>query len=114
MAACLFCRIATKELPGRIIYEDEQAVAFEDIHPQAPTHLLVVPKRHIESLREMTAPDAALVSHLLLLVNRLARECHVDRQGYRVVINCGDHGGQTVAHLHLHLLGGRSMAWPPG
>ena len=113
-AACLFCRIVAKEVPSRIVSEDSQAVAFEDINPQAPTHLLVVPKRHLDNLLQLEERDPALIGHLILLVNRLARERHVAEPGYRVVINCGAHGGQTVAHLHLHLLGGRPMLWPPG
>lgn len=114
MATCLFCRVVAKEVPSRIVYEDDQVVAFQDINPQAPTHLLVVPKRHLDHLLEIEERDVALLGHLILLVNRLARERRLAQSGYRVVINCGADGGQTVAHLHLHLLGGRPMAWPPG
>ncbi len=114
MAACLFCRIVAKEIPSRIVYEDDQAVAFEDINPQAPTHLLIVPKRHLDSLLDVESRDAALVGHLIQVVNNLATEHRIAQAGYRTVINCGAQGGQTIDHLHLHLLGGRFMAWPPG
>lgn len=116
---CIFCKIASGEIPAKKLYEDEQAVAFADIDPKAPVHVLVIPKRHVASLAELGAPsqdgdqDEALIGHLQLVAAQLAREQKLD-DGYRVVINTGPEGGQTVDHLHLHLLGGRSMHWPPG
>ena len=111
---CLFCRIIAKEIPSKIVYEDEQAVAFEDINPQAPTHILVVPRRHIASLNEVTPEDAQLVGHLHLVAAKIAHERGIAASGYRTVVNNGRGAGQSVFHLHLHLLGGRGMRWPPG
>ncbi len=111
---CLFCRILAKEIPSKTVHEDEQAVAFEDINPQAPTHILIVPRRHIPSLNEITAEDAVLVGHLHLVAAKLARERGIAESGYRTVLNNGRGAGQSVFHLHLHLLGGRGMRWPPG
>lgn len=114
MSACIFCRIARREIPAKIVYEDEQAVAFEDINPQAPVHLLVIPKAHVESVDRLKASDASLIAHLVLTCTRLAGERDIAASGYRLVTNTGFDGGQTVSHLHLHLLGGRAMTWPPG
>lgn len=110
---CIFCKIASGEIPAKKLYEDELAVAFADIDPKAPVHVLVIPKRHVASLAELGAQDEALIGHLQLVAAQLAREQKLE-DGYRVVINTGPEGGQTVEHLHLHLLGGRSMHWPPG
>jgi histidine triad (HIT) family protein len=109
----IFKRIIDGEIPAKIVYQDDQCLAFHDIAPQAPTHLIVIPKKEIPSIREIADEDAALVGHLLGVVRKLAEQLHLD-EGYRVVINCGAHGGQTVDHLHLHLIGGRQMNWPPG
>lgn len=114
MPDCIFCQIATKQRPATLLYEDEQCVAFRDINPKAPTHLLIVPKRHIEQLNGLTEADQPLMSHLIMTLTKLARQSGAAGAGYRVVINCGPEGGQTVPHLHLHLLGGRAMHWPPG
>lgn len=114
MGSCLFCRIIKKEAPSRIVYEDQEVVAFEDIHPQAPVHILVVPRKHIDSLLEITSEDKDVMDRLLGVANRIAKDRGIASRGYRIVINCGPTGGQTVYHLHLHLLGGRQMAWPPG
>lgn len=114
MAECLFCRIVKREIPSKIVYQDEQCLAFEDVNPQAPVHILIIPKRHIDSLSQATTADADLLAHLLLTINRLAKDKEVLDPGYRAVINSGPAGGQTVSHLHLHLLGGRPMQWPPG
>jgi len=111
---CLFCKIIAKEIPSKTVYEDEQAVAFEDINPQAPTHILVLPRKHIASLNELAAADAALIGHLHLVAAKLARERGIADSGYRTVLNNGRGAGQSVFHLHLHLLGGRGMRWPPG
>jgi len=111
--SCLFCKIADGSIPSTRVYEDEQCLAFADINPQAPVHLLIIPRKHIASLAKATTEDNALLSHLLWTAAEIAREKKLDA-GYRVVINIGENGGQTVDHLHLHLLGGRHMTWPPG
>lgn len=111
--SCLFCKIIDGSIPSTRVYEDEQCIAFADINPQAPVHLLIIPRKHIVSLAEATKEDNALLSHLLWIVAEIAREKNL-AAGYRVVINIGPNGGQTVDHLHLHLLGGRHMTWPPG
>lgn len=112
---CIFCKIAAGEIPAKKLYEDEQAVAFTDINPQAPVHILIIPKRHIASLAEVGATDSdkLLIGHLHAIANQLARQQNLGA-GYRITINTGPDGGQTVDHLHLHLLGGRQMHWPPG
>lgn len=109
----IFSKIIRREIPADIVYEDELALAFRDIHPQAPVHILVIPKQVIPTIAHVTPPDQALLGHLLLVASRVARESNLD-QGYRLVINCGNDGGQTVYHLHIHILGGRGMEWPPG
>lgn len=111
---CLFCRIINQEVPSKIVYEDAQAVAFEDINPQAPTHLLVVPRKHLAGLNDATSQDEALVGHLHWVASELARKRGIAESGYRVVINTGRGAGQSIFHLHLHLLGGRGLRWPPG
>jgi histidine triad (HIT) family protein len=103
-----------KEIPGRIVYEDETVLAFDDINPQAPVHILVVPKKHIDSLSNLTKADHDLIGSLFLTVNSLAKTRNLGPTGFRTVINTGPDGGQTVHHLHVHLLGGRQMTWPPG
>lgn len=110
---CLFCKIANGEIPARMVYEDTDCVAFSDLHPQAPTHLLIVPRRHIASLAHISDEDEALLGHLVRTASSLAKTQGL-AQGFRVVMNTGVDGGQTVQHLHLHLLGGRAMHWPPG
>ncbi len=110
--ACLFCRIVRGELPVTLVAENAHAVAFRDIHPQAPVHVLVVPRRHIASQAEVT--DAAELGAVGLLAAEVARREGIEAGGYRTVMNTGPDGGQTVAHLHMHVLGGRPMAWPPG
>ncbi|MEK6683412.1 MAG: histidine triad nucleotide-binding protein [Nitrospirota bacterium] len=114
MTPCLFCRMIKKEIPSRIVYEDDDALAFEDINPQAPVHMIVVPKKHIDSLSSLTQTDKDLMGSLFLIVNSLAKTRNLTPTGFRTVINTGPDGGQTVHHLHVHLLGGRQMTWPPG
>jgi histidine triad (HIT) family protein len=109
----IFQRIIDKEIPARIVYEDDQCLAFHDVAPQAPTHILVIPKRPIASMNEIDDTDADLLAHIWLVIRNIAREQNLDR-GYRVVVNCGRDGGQSVDHLHFHLLGGRQLTWPPG
>ena len=114
MADCIFCKIAAKEIPATVIYEDELAVAFKDLEPQAPFHALVIPKKHIESVGALTAEDKDVIGHIMCdVIPAIAKENKLDN-GFRVVANTGEDGGQTVKHLHFHVLGGRSMQWPPG
>ncbi len=114
MEGCLFCQIVKKEIPCKILYEDDHSMAFEDINPQAPVHLLIIPKHHIQSLAQTSEADSQLMGQLLHTLNHVAKEKGIKDSGYRTVINTGDNGGQTVHHLHMHLLGGRFMTWPPG
>ncbi len=113
MSKTIFKRIIDREIPAKIVHEDDRCLAFEDVNPQAPVHILVIPKKEIPSLDHLAAADAALAGHLLLVVEKLAADRGLT-DGYRVVVNCGPGAGQTVPHLHLHLLGGRTFAWPPG
>lgn len=114
VAGCIFCKIIQREIPAKIVFEDEESLAFEDIRPEAPVHILIIPKRHIASLTEIDSPeDERRVGRLSGIAARLAREGHME-SGYRTVINNGPQAGQTVFHLHLHLLGGRPFHWPPG
>ena len=106
---CIFCRIISGDIPSDILYQDEQVVAFRDINPKAPVHLLLVPREHIESLAELSEDEASIMGHLVAVANRLAREAGISDKGYRLVVNSGPEGGQEVPHLHLHLLGGRQM-----
>jgi histidine triad (HIT) family protein len=110
---CLFCKIVAGEIPAKRLYEDDTLLAFADVNPQAPVHLLVIPKQHLTSLAEATAEQQALLGHLLLQAAHIARDAGL-ASGYRLVVNTGADGGQTVGHLHLHILGGRPMHWPPG
>ena len=111
---CLFCRIASGDIPARKVYEDTDFVAFQDINPQAPTHVLVIPRKHIPSLDDLTEGDAAIVGTALVRLSQIARDLHLNTDGYRAVINNGESAGQTVFHIHFHLLGGRNFGWPPG
>ncbi|NLS44481.1 MAG: histidine triad nucleotide-binding protein [Firmicutes bacterium] len=113
MGGCLFCRISKKELPSEIIYEDNDVLAFNDINPQAPIHVLIIPKRHISFLSDLTPGDKEIMGHAMLVASKLACDLGIN-EGYRVVVNCGEGAGQTVSHIHLHLLGGRFFKWPPG
>ncbi|HUP78466.1 MAG TPA: histidine triad nucleotide-binding protein [Pirellula sp.] len=114
MPETIFSRIIRKEIPTKIVYEDDFSLAFHDLHPQAPIHILVIPKRQIDSLDHATMDDANLLGHLQIVIQKVARIVNVHESGYRVVMNCGREGGQSVGHIHYHLLGGRTMAWPPG
>lgn len=114
MSDCLFCKIVKKEIPAKVAYEDEAVVAFHDIRPQAPVHLQIIPKRHIARVLDLAPPTGGVVEQLVLTANRLAREFSIAEPGYRLVINCNPAAGQSVYHLHLHLLGGRPLGWPPG
>jgi histidine triad (HIT) family protein len=114
MEGCIFCKIVNRQIPSKIIYEDDQVVAFEDVNPQAPVHSLIVPKRHIATLADMGDEDYPLISHIFKIANRIARDKGISDRGFRVVVNCNGEAGQTVFHIHFHLLGGRQMHWPPG
>lgn len=114
MSDCLFCKMVNGEIQPDTIFENDQVLAFRDINPQAPTHILVIPKQHITSLNDLTESDAGIVGQMYLAAQQIARQQGIAESGYRTLVNCGDDGGQTVFHLHLHLLGGRIMHWPPG
>lgn len=111
---CLFCKIAGKEIPATIIYENERLLAFRDISPQAPTHFLVVPRKHIATLNDLAESDGDLVGEMAVVAAELMKKEGHDRNGYRLVMNCNADGGQTVFHIHMHGLGGRAFGWPPG
>lgn len=110
---CLFCKIAAGEIPSKKAYEDEKVFAFYDIDPQAPVHILVIPKEHIQSVSQITPENQEIVGHIFTVIAKLAKELNLE-DGYRVVSNVGQQGGQSVPHLHFHLLGGRNLGWPPG
>jgi histidine triad (HIT) family protein len=107
---CIFCQIASGKIPSDIVYQDEEVIAFRDIKPQAPVHLLIIPKRHIPSLEQLKEDDSSLVGRMVAIANQLAKEEGVAQKGYRLAINCGQEGGQLVPHLHMHLLGGRRLS----
>ena len=113
MTDCLFCRILKGEIPAKKVYEDEHTFAFEDINPQAPTHVLIIPKKHLRGLKEAVREDADLIGQLHLTAAKIARKRGIE-EGYRTVLNVGPKSGQSVFHLHVHLIGGRDMRWPPG
>ena len=114
MTDCLFCRIASGEIPASIVYQDERVVAFRDINPQAPVHVLLIPRRHIGTLNDLSPDDDGIVGEMVRRAAAIAGELGLSERGYRTVFNCNADAGQTVFHIHLHLLGGRKMAWPPG
>ena len=114
MTDCLFCKIVARQIPASIVYEDDRIVAFNDINPQAPTHVLVVPKRHIATLNELSPEDDQIVGELVRRAAAIAKERGISAGGFRTVFNTNREAGQTVFHIHLHLLGGRTMHWPPG
>jgi histidine triad (HIT) family protein len=114
MPDCIFCRIIERQVPAKVVHEDEKAIAFEDLRPQAPVHLLIVPRKHLPSLKEARDEDEQLLGHMLMIAAQLARHRQLEAKGYRVVINNGSWAGQSVFHLHLHVLGGRIFHWPPG
>ena len=112
LAECIFCRMITGEAPAEIVYADEQATAFRDIHPVAPTHILIVPNKHIASVNDLTPDDEVLVGRLFSLARQIAQQEGIDQTGYRLIVNTGRHAGQAVFHLHLHLIGGQRMRFP--
>ena len=113
--SCIFCSIVAGDVPGEVVYHDDQVVAIKDANPQAPVHVLLIPREHnLESLNDASKLDVSLLGHLLYTAAKVANQMEIAESGYRVVINTGENGGQTVNHLHLHVLGGRRMTWPPG
>ena len=114
MNDCLFCKISTGKIPAKIVYEDSDAVAFEDINPQAPLHILIVPRKHIATALDITEEDTGLIGHLFRIAGQIAKEKGIAERGFRLLMNTNAEAGQAVYHIHLHLLGGRQMHWPPG
>ncbi|WP_369623991.1 histidine triad nucleotide-binding protein [Marinobacterium sp. BA1] len=110
---CLFCKILEGEIPAERVYEDDQVIAFRDINPQAPFHCLIIPRKHIATLNDIADEDREVVGHMIQVASKIAQQQGFDQDGYRTVFNCNTHGGQTVYHIHLHLLGGKPMGWPP-
>ncbi len=111
---CLFCKIANGEIPANIIYRDDLIVAFDDINPQAPQHKIIIPQKHIATLNDIHGEDNELIGHMVYCGTQIAKQLNIAKDGYRLVMNCNANGGQTVFHIHAHLLGGRHMEWPPG
>lgn len=111
---CIFCKIAKGEIPANIIYQTDEIVAFDDIHPQAPQHKIIIPRKHIPTLNDIKPSDIMLMGQLIESATLLAKQLNIADDGYRIILNCNSGGGQTVFHIHAHLLGGRSMTWPPG
>jgi histidine triad (HIT) family protein len=114
MEDCLFCKIVNKQIPSEIVFENEKVLAFKDIDPQAPVHILIIPKVHITTINDLEESHKELVAEIFLTAKNLAKEMNIAEDGYRTVLNCNKEGGQAVYHIHLHLLGGRQMNWPPG
>lgn len=111
---CLFCKVILGDIPAKIIYEDEHVVAFDDINPQAPQHKLIIPKQHIPTVNDLDMTTSLVIGHLFHAAKKIASQLNIAEEGYRLVMNCNAGAGQTVFHIHLHLLGGRQMSWPPG
>lgn len=111
---CIFCKIIEKEIPTEIIYDDDKVIAFNDLYPKAPIHKLIIPKKHIATINDIEEEDKELIGHMFYIAKKLAAEFEIAEDGYRTLMNCNAYGGQEVYHLHLHLLGGRQMQWPPG
>ena len=114
MKECLFCRIVDKEIPAEIVFESDKLLAFKDVDPQAPVHILIIPKEHITTTNDLSNKHKELIGDILLTAKRLASDYDIAKDGYRILFNCNKNGGQAVYHIHLHLLGGRQMKWPPG
>ncbi len=111
---CIFCKIVNGEIPSKKVYEDELVYAFEDITPQAPVHVLIIPKEHIASALEVNEENSNIIGHVFKVAGKIAKDLNIAENGFRIVNNCGEHGGQTVHHIHFHMLGGRNLQWPPG
>lgn len=111
---CIFCKITKGQIPSKKVYEDDLIFAFHDIAPQSPVHILIIPKKHYSTILEIENDDKELIGHIFLIANKIAKDMGFDEKGFRIVVNCNKDGGQTVFHLHFHLLAGRKMHWPPG
>jgi len=111
---CIFCKIASKEIAATVVYEDDDILAFRDINPVAPSHILIIPKKHIPTINDLSPEDQSLLGKMILVAKQIAEEEGISKSGYRLVLNCEKDGGQEVFHIHLHLIGGRKMTWPPG
>ena len=111
---CIFCKIINNEIPSNKIYEDDKVLAFHDINKEAPIHFLVIPKEHIASVNEINSKNSEIISHIFVIINKIVKDLGIDESGYRIVNNCGKDGGQTVNHIHFHVLGQRDLKWPPG
>lgn len=111
---CIFCQITQLKIPATIVYQDDEVIAFDDLNPHAPIHKLIIPRKHIATLNDISNQDEKLIGHLLSVARQLAKQYQIAEEGYRVVMNCNEGAGQAVFHIHLHLLGGRSLSWPPG
>lgn len=114
MEECIFCKIISGEIPCKKVYEDDMVLSFEDINPASPVHVLIIPKKHIKSLNDISDEDSKLIAHIFSVGKDIAKKLNIDEKGYRIVMNCGEDGGQEVKHLHFHLLGGKKFSWPPG
>lgn len=114
MEECIFCKIIRGDIPATKVFEDDMVFSFRDISPAAPEHVLIIPKKHISNLNEVTEEDSNIIAHIYIVAKEIAKILGVDKTGYRIVSNCGEDGGQTVHHIHFHLLGGRALQWPPG
>ena len=114
MSECLFCKIAAGEIPAKLVFNDEKVVAFEDIKPQAPTHIIIIPRKHIPTVLDLDEEDRELVGHMHIIANQIAAEKSLTQNGFRLVTNCKKSAGQEIFHLHIHMLGGRDFGWPPG
>ncbi len=114
MEDCLFCKIANKELESQYVYEDEKVIAFKDVDPQAPVHVLIIPKKHYTSILDVPDDEMNIIAHIYKVAKKIVKDMGVAKKGFRLINNCGEEGGQSVSHLHFHLLGGRLLGWPPG
>lgn len=114
MEECIFCKIVKGDIPSKKVYEDDLVLAFEDINPAAPVHVLVIPKKHIKDLNSLSSEDLNIMAHILDVIKNVTKKLDIHEKGYRVVINCGEDGGQEVPHVHFHILGGKTLNWPPG
>jgi len=114
MSDCLFCKIANGQIPAKIVFQNDKAIAFEDLHPEAPTHVIIIPRKHIPTVLDITDEDKDIMGYLYLVVNQIAIDKSLTESGFRLIVNCGKSGGQEVPHIHIHMLGGRLFGWPPG
>jgi histidine triad (HIT) family protein len=114
MSDCLFCKISDNQIPAKIVFQDDKAMAFEDIHPESPIHVIIIPRKHISTILDITDEDQDIMGYLYLVAKRIAIDKSLAEDGFRLVVNCGKSGGQEISHIHIHMLGGRLFGWPPG